>query len=420
MKIGFVTSEYVKSGALTGGLAAHFRKLARQMVRRGHQVTVFVASGVDSEWDDGGVRIVEVKAGGFLRRLVLKTLSLLAWTRFLVPAASRYFGEKALAAAAWKEHRREPFDIFQVAVTARASGFFLPGNGRVPVACLVAGYEPLCRSALGRKRALADVVPDWMVLREIDSAEAAFAPCRFTARVLLRLEGLEVDVIRTPVDEAGIELDDSFYRENLAGKRYLLFFGTLNRIKGADLLAPVAARVTATHPDIHFVFIGVDAGMPGRERVFDHIRDYPGVPPGNVHYFEPLDKPALYPVIGNALAAVLPSRVDNYPNTCLEAHAMGVPVIATRDSSLEEMVTDGETGFLADNGDPESIARAVERLLGLTGSESEAMGERIARHIERVRAEDRVGALLEYYQAVIGKWRAKAGASPREESGGSR
>jgi predicted membrane GTPase involved in stress response len=34
----------------------------------------------------------------------------------------------------------------------------------------------------------------------------------------------------------------------------------------------------------------------------------------------------------------MPSRVDNYPNACLEALSLGVPVIGTYDSSLDEMI----------------------------------------------------------------------------------
>jgi glycosyltransferase involved in cell wall biosynthesis len=47
---------------------------------------------------------------------------------------------------------------------------------------------------------------------------------------------------------------------------------------------------------------------------------------------------------------VTPSRVDNCPNTCLEAQALGKIVIGTRQSSLEELVDHGVTGFLAEPG----------------------------------------------------------------------
>ena len=67
-----------------------------------------------------------------------------------------------------------------------------------------------------------------------------------------------------------------------------------------------------------------------------------------------------------------------------EAQALGVPVVGTRDSSLDEMIVEGETGYLAENGDGESLCAAIERLLGQTEGERERMKEAI---LAKLRAE---------------------------------
>lgn len=56
---------------------------------------------------------------------------------------------------------------------------------------------------------------------------------------------------------------------------------------------------------------------------------------------------------------VIPSRLDNFPNTGLEAHACGTPVVAFRYSGLTDVVTDGITGMLAEPFEPESLAQAI-------------------------------------------------------------
>jgi glycosyltransferase involved in cell wall biosynthesis len=47
----------------------------------------------------------------------------------------------------------------------------------------------------------------------------------------------------------------------------------------------------------------------------------------------------------------------------LECMAMGVPVVATHVSAIPELVEDGKTGLLVPPGQPEKMARAMNRLL---------------------------------------------------------
>ncbi len=56
---------------------------------------------------------------------------------------------------------------------------------------------------------------------------------------------------------------------------------------------------------------------------------------------------------------VIPSRQDNLPNTGLEAHACGTPVVAFRTGGLADIVDDRSTGVLAEPFDPVSLAAAI-------------------------------------------------------------
>lgn len=55
---------------------------------------------------------------------------------------------------------------------------------------------------------------------------------------------------------------------------------------------------------------------------------------------------------------------DGLPNVVVEAMASGTPVISTAISAIGEVITDGETGLFAAEGDPVDIARQIESLAG--------------------------------------------------------
>ena len=114
-----------------------------------------------------------------------------------------------------------------------------------------------------------------------------------------------------------------------------------------------------------------------------------------------MQKTSLYPIIAHAMGVLMPSRVDNYPNACLEALSLGVPVVGTYNSSLDEMIIDGKTGFLAQNSDPESLILAIDQLLSLAPDQRVQMRMEIDKFVQASLAEDRVGQLLKFYRKTI-------------------
>jgi glycosyltransferase involved in cell wall biosynthesis len=110
----------------------------------------------------------------------------------------------------------------------------------------------------------------------------------------------------------------------------------------------------------------------------------------------------------------MPSRVDNYPNACLESLYFGIPVIGTQNSSLEEMIEDKKTGFLAQNGDVNSLHTSIVEMLEMTPERYKEMKKDIQFQIQKNLDEDRIGQLIEFYGKVIADNWEKTVGSPSQ------
>jgi glycosyltransferase involved in cell wall biosynthesis len=56
---------------------------------------------------------------------------------------------------------------------------------------------------------------------------------------------------------------------------------------------------------------------------------------------------------------VIPSRVDNLPNTLIESLLLNVPVIGSLGASIDELIEPGISGDLVPIGDPTALAGAM-------------------------------------------------------------
>jgi len=106
---------------------------------------------------------------------------------------------------------------------------------------------------------------------------------------------------------------------------------------------------------------------------------------------------------------VIPSRQDNLPNTGLEAHACGTPVVAFRTGGLIDIVDDHVTGALAEPFDPASLAAAITWVLEDPQRRSQ-LGLSARQRAERLWNPERVAGL--YAEVYRGALKQAPGARP--------
>jgi glycosyltransferase involved in cell wall biosynthesis len=78
---------------------------------------------------------------------------------------------------------------------------------------------------------------------------------------------------------------------------------------------------------------------------------------------------------------LFPSRHEGMPNALLEAMASGLPVVASCIAGSEELVIDGETGYLVPSEDIEALQTSLKKLL-IDSKLREQMGRASRRYVE--------------------------------------
>jgi glycosyltransferase involved in cell wall biosynthesis len=92
---------------------------------------------------------------------------------------------------------------------------------------------------------------------------------------------------------------------------------------------------------------------------------------------------------------VHPARWEGFGLALLEAMLASLPVVATRVSSIPEIVVDGETGLLVPADDAAELARAVNRVLSDAADYGQRGRERAEREFSVAKMADRTLAVYD-------------------------
>jgi glycosyltransferase involved in cell wall biosynthesis len=167
---------------------------------------------------------------------------------------------------------------------------------------------------------------------------------------------------------------------------FLLFFGDATHDKGIDVLLS-AHRALGHHPAL------VVMGRP----LAASLR----MAPPNVHVLGARPHRAVLRAARRASIAIVPSLwAEPFGLVALEAMATGTPVVAARSGGLEEVLVDGETGFLTPPGDSDALAVALRRLLDDSELRTR-MASAARRRAEHFREEPVIGELERIYRDTI-------------------
>jgi glycosyltransferase involved in cell wall biosynthesis len=184
--------------------------------------------------------------------------------------------------------------------------------------------------------------------RELELAETVICPSAFVLESLPEKARLSKKCVVAPF---GSPEANRSYATHTHGQLRFLFAGALSQRKGlADLFS---AMKLVNCPGAELVVMGAPI-LP--------MQFYRNQFPGFIHE-PPRSHEAVLQLMNSCDVLVLPSIVEGRALVQQEAMACGLPIIVTRNAGGEDLIDEGETGFLVPAGAPEAIAEKIEWFL---------------------------------------------------------
>lgn len=183
--------------------------------------------------------------------------------------------------------------------------------------------------------------------QEMELADKIVVPSKFVRTTYIEYG---VEEYKMSINPFGTNV--SFFKstsKNVKGQdvRYL-FFGGLNARKGLPFLLETWEEFNKTFPNSFLTIAGIGS-LPDNYRLPPKVRMIGKVAPG--------ERQDLY---NQADIFVFPSFFEGLALVQIEAGACGLPIIGTTNSGAEELVTNGEEGFIISPGDKKELFSAME------------------------------------------------------------
>ncbi len=202
--------------------------------------------------------------------------------------------------------------------------------------------------------------------------------CSFATHVIPEGQGvmndLQTHITRKPMkvlgygNVRGVNMD-YWSRENINAELYsqirdnqkftFLFVGRIVRDKGINELVEAFMRARAKH-DVRLILVGnyEDSLDPISDEARKHLHECP-----DIQYAGRQSGKDLITYYAASDCFAFPSYREGFPNTVLEAGALGLPSIVTDINGSREIIEDGKNGIIIPSKDVDSLEKAMERMI---------------------------------------------------------
>jgi glycosyltransferase involved in cell wall biosynthesis len=241
----------------------------------------------------------------------------------------------------------------------------------------------------------------------IQMADGVLAPSAYLARQVaawLSLAPEKVRVIPYPIGPL-LEVPEGIG----AQPGLVLFVGRVEPRKGVFEFVEAAVQIAGDFPQARFRFVGGPHHRGGKSEGTETAELLKRLIPEKLRerfdFAGKVPRETLGAEYARAAFVAVPSRWENYPNTCMEALSCSRPVLASDQGGMPEMLEGTSAGIVAEgatrNALAANLARGLAAMLAKTPAELDAMGAEGRARILAICDDARIATLHREYYANL-------------------
>lgn len=342
MKIAFLTPEYphFNTGSY-GGIGVSVKGLSRALIDNGCQVRVLVyGQKEDNCFEDSSIVVQQIQ------NIKFKGLSWYLTRKKIERIIDKLYFEKAI-------------DLVEAPDWTGITSFIKPKQ--CPVVIRLHGSDTyFCH--------LDNRPVKWLnkfhEKRALKNANGLISVSQFTANVTNEIFKLnkEFTIIPNCIDTKLFEKKEHVKSD----EGMILYFGTLIRKKGLLELPEIFNLVHKVNQDVELILVGNDSAdiKTGSSSTWELMKPlFHEASFKKVRYLGAVDYSKIQDLIKEASVCVFPTFAEALPVSWLEAMAMEKAIVASNIGWAQEMIKDGEEGFLVHPTHHEQYAERILELL---------------------------------------------------------
>lgn len=197
-------------------------------------------------------------------------------------------------------------------------------------------------------------------------------------------------VIYNPVNEKVFQIKvDGLKVKGEERLNRIISVGRLYPQKDQKTMIEAFAKVSEKHPDWKLVIFGEGPERGALELLVERlkIKEKVSLPGKSENIIDELKKSKIF---------CLSSIYEGMSNALVEAICVGLPIVTTKVSGTEELIENGENGFIVDIGDKDTMAMAMTKLI-----EDENLRQQFAEKNRAQAVKFETNAIVDQWEEVI-------------------
>lgn len=400
MHIVFLVHMFPVQGELsTGGAGNYVANMAKEFVSHGHRVSVVTEAQEVSFFQWQGINVYRIYATKGFRN---NGRPMSTFSKLIKNIERSFYYNRTVA----KLNKKYRVDMVQ---SVNTYGLAMLRLKSIPYIVRVSDYPALWSGANKEKFDFDLCLQTKRIDEEIQKialirADAIITPSNLMKKITDDKINSNAYMVESPVcAENNSTLE--FREKNFSENSYWLTYGAMIYRKSILMLAKLIDALLDEYPEMKYVMVGKDREVYYENQfMMASQMFYRNITKNRDRFIflgEIADRKRLFALIKNATLCILPTRVDNLPNTVLESMALGKIIISSNRTSVEQLITDGYNGFLTAIDNEEELVQKIRYVMNLSLEDKRAIEDRAKERVRNLTPEKVYLKMMEVYTETI-------------------